>query len=271
MKSKNDKNIGIFDSGVGGLTVASEIFKILPDEDVIYFGDTARCPYGPRSQKIIQEFSLQNVNFLLSQKVKFIVIACNTSSAFALDFLKERFEVPLMGVIEPGAKAAVKMTKNGRIGVIGTIGTISSHSYKDAIYKFDKKVLVFSHPCPLFVPLVEEGSLDKKATYLIAEEYLSPLKKQKIDALILGCTHYPLLKKVIKEVMGARVTLIDSAEQTAREVTKFLLENNLLKKTKGKPLHKFSVSDQPEKFIHIGQRFLGKQIKEAQVIDINRY
>jgi glutamate racemase len=271
MKSKNDKKIGIFDSGVGGLTVASEIFKILPDEDVIYFGDTARCPYGPRSQKIIQEFSLQNLNFLLSQKVKFVIVACNTSSAFALDFLKERFEVSLMGVIEPGAKAAVRTTENGRIGVIGTVGTISSHSYKDAIYKFDKNVSVFSHPCPLFVPLVEEGFLDKKATCLIAEEYLCTLKKQKIDTLILGCTHYPLLKKVIKEVMGTGVTLIDSAEQIAREVKRFLSENNLSKKTKGKPLHKFFVSDQPEKFIQIGQRFLGKKIKQAQVIDINRY
>jgi glutamate racemase len=271
MKSKNEKKIGIFDSGVGGLTVASEIFKILPDEDVIYFGDTARCPYGPRSQKIIREFSLQNLNFLLSQKVKFVIVACNTSSAFALDFLKEGFEVSLMGVIEPGAKAAVRTTKNSRIGVIGTVGTISSHSYKDAIYKFDKNVSVFSHPCPLFVPLVEEGFLDKKATYLIAEEYLCTLKKQKIDTLILGCTHSPLLKKVIKEVMGTRVTLIDSAEQTAREVKRFLSENNLLKKTKGKPLHEFFVSDQPEKFIQIGQRFLGKKIKQAQVIDINRY
>jgi glutamate racemase len=271
MKSKNDEKIGIFDSGVGGLTVAKEIFKILPDEDVIYFGDTARCPYGPRSQKIVQEFSLQNVNFLVSQKVKFIVIACNTSSAFALDFLKERFEVPLMGVIEPGAKAAVSATENGRIGVIGTIGTISSHSYKDAIYKFDENIEVFSYPCPLFVPLVEEGFLDKEATHLIAEEYLSPFKKQKIDTLILGCTHYPLLKKVIKEVMGERINLIDSAEETAREVKRFLLRNNLLKKKRGKPLHKFFVSDQPEKFIQIGQRFLGKKIKEAQVIDINRY
>jgi len=270
---KNSANggIGIFDSGVGGLTVVKEIFKILPREKVIYFGDTARCPYGPRSRKIVQEFSIQNLNFLLSSGVKFVVVACNTSSAVALDHLKRNFGIPLMGVIEPGAKAAIKSTRNGRIGVIGTSGTITSHSYQKAIKKIDKGLLVFSYPCPLFVSLAEEGFLDEKATYLIAQDYLKPLKKDKIDTLILGCTHYPLLKKVIARVMGHGVTLINSAEEIAKELKSSLMEKRLLKKTSKTPAHKFFVSDQPEKFIQIGKRFLGKRIKKAQMIDINRY
>ena len=270
---KNSANggIGIFDSGVGGLTVVKEIFNILPQELVIYFGDTARCPYGPRSKRIIQEFSVQNVNFLLSSGVKFVVAACNTSSAVALNHLKNNFDLPLMGVIEPGAKAAVDSTRNGKIGVIGTAGTIASGSYEKAIRKIDRGLLVFSYPCPLFVSLAEEGFLDKKATHLIAQDYLKPLKKNEIDTLILGCTHYPLLKKIIGQVMGDGVALIDSAEETAKELRNSLLKKRLLKKTSKRPVHRFFVSDQPEKFIEIGERFLGKRIKKAKMIDINQY
>ena len=270
-KKSSNGGIGVFDSGVGGLTVVKEIFKILPQEKVIYFGDTARCPYGPRSRRIVREFSVQNVNFLLSLGVKFIVVACNTSSAVALDHLKRGFDLPLMGVIDPGAKAAVNSTRNGRIGVIGTTGTIASRSYQKAINRINKKLSVFSYPCPLFVSLAEEGYLDKKATYHIARDYLKPLKKDKIDTLILGCTHYPLLMKVIARVMGNGVTLINSARETAKELRESLHKEGLLKQTSRASAHRFFVSDQPDKFIQISQRFLGKKIKKAQLIDINKY
>ena len=261
----------MFDSGVGGLTVVKEIFRILPSEKVIYFGDTARCPYGPRSKRIVQEFSIQNVNFLLSLGVKLVVVACNTSSAFALSRLKRDFHIPLIGVIEPGSRAAVKSTRNGRVGVIGTQGTIASHSYEKAIKGIDKKVSIFSYPCPLFVSLAEEGFLDRKATHLIAQDYLRPLKKDKIDTLILGCTHYPLLKKVIAQEMGKGVSLINSAEEAAKELKNSLRKKGLLRNLTITPKHGFFVSDQPGKFIQIGERFLGKKIREAKVIDINQY
>jgi glutamate racemase len=270
-KDSGNRGIGVFDSGVGGLTVVKEIFRILPYEEMVYFGDTARCPYGPRSKRIVQEFSIQNVNFLLTLGVKLAVIACNTSSAFALNRLKRDFDLPLIGVIEPGARAAVNSTRNGRVGVIGTQGTIASHSYKKAIGKIDKAISILSYACPLFVSLAEEGFLDKKATHLIAQDYLRPLKKDKIDTLILGCTHYPLLKKVITRVMGDGVTLIDSAEETAKELKEYLEEKELLRKSFKSPVHRFFVSDQPKKFIQIGERFLGRKIKNAKMIDINEY
>jgi len=265
------KAIGIFDSGVGGLTVAKQIFKKLPSEKVIYFGDTARTPYGTRSAEIVRKFSVQNISFLSTQGVKLIVVACNTASAVALIYLRKIFQLSLMGVIEPGSKAAVKATVNGRIGVIGTAGTIRSESYTKAIQKIDKKIKVFAYPCPLFVSLAEEGYMNKKATFLIAEEYLTPLRKQKIDTLVLGCTHYPLLKKVISQVMGEDVTLIDSAEETALEVKRVLEEKNLINPCASDPSYKFYVSDFPEKFIQIGERFLGEKIKEVKKIDINKY
>lgn len=265
------KAIGIFDSGVGGLTVAQQIFKKLPWENVIYFGDTARTPYGPRSPEIVRKFSVQNISFLSTQGVKLIVVACNTASSVALDYLKKIFQLPLMGVIVPGSVAAVKATKNGRIGVIGTAGTVRSESYTKAIQKIDKKIKVYAYSCPLFVSLAEEGYIDKKAVYLIAEEYLTPLKRHKIDTLVLGCTHYPLLKKVIAKVMSDKVTLIDSAEETALEVKRLLESKDLVNPSKSEPSHRFYVSDFPEKFIQIGERFLGERIREVKRIDINKY
>ena len=265
------KAIGIFDSGVGGLTVAKEVFKKLPSENVIYFGDTARTPYGPRSAEIVKKFSVQNISFLSTQGVKLIVVACNTASAVALDYLKRIFQLPLMGVIEPGSRAAVKVTESGRIGVIGTAGTIRSKSYTKAIQKIDKKIKVFDYPCPLFVSLAEEGYINKKATYLIAQEYLTPLKKQKIDTLVLGCTHYPLLKKVISTVIGENVTLIDSAEETALEVKKILEQKDMMNPANSEPAYRFYVSDFPEKFIQISERFLGEKVKKVKKIDINKY
>lgn len=263
--------IGIFDSGIGGLTVAAEIFKKLPHEPVIYFGDTGRYPYGMRSAEVIQKFSRQDANFLLTFGVKLIVVACNTASALALEKIKGEYRVPLVGVIEPGARAAVQATRTGRVGVIGTVGTINSDSYARAIRRIDPAVKVFSLPCPLFVPLAEEGFLDKPATRLIAREYLAPLKKKDIDALVLGCTHYPLLKKVISHVMGKQVRLIDSASETAGAV-KAELEVMGLSASDGKQSgRQFFVSDTPEKFVQIGRRFLRKHITRAEKIDITQY
>jgi glutamate racemase len=271
LHKESDKPIGIFDSGVGGLTVAKQIFRLLPYEKVIYFGDTGRYPYGPRSQQIVTKFSLQNTNFLLGEKVKFIVVACNTASAVALPQLQKHYRIPMIGVIEPGAKAAIRATKNRRVGVIGTVGTISSDAYRKAIHKHSSGVRVFSIPCPLFVSLAEEGYIDKKATRLIAEDYLSPLIKKRVDTLVLGCTHYPLLKRVVSHVMGKEVRLIDSAEETAKEVKLFLEANHLLRQSKGKAFHKFYVSDVPDKFIQVGCRFLRNGIGKVKRIDINRY
>jgi glutamate racemase len=263
--------IGIFDSGVGGLTVAKKIFQLLPKEDVIYFGDTARYPYGPRSKEIIKKFSIQNVDFLLHQKVKFIVAACNTASALALADLERDYKIPMIGVVKPGALAATKATRNGKIGVIGTLGTISSGAYEKAIHEIDPQKKVVSVPCPLFVALAEEGYIDKKATYLIAQEYLNPLIKKKVDTLVLGCTHYPLLKNVISKIMGKEVKLIDSAEATAMEVKKVLSQKGLLKKTRKTSFRKFYVSDVPDRFVEVGKKFLKGKIAEVERINIEKY
>lgn len=271
--------IGIFDSGVGGLTVAKKIFQLLPKEDVIYFGDTARYPYGPRSEEIIKRFSIQNINFLLSHKVKFIVVACNTASAFALNDLEPDYKIPMIGVIKPGASASVKASKNGKIGVIGTLGTIYSRAYEKTIHQIDPRKKVYSVACPLFVALAEEGYINKKATHLIAQEYLEFLIKKKVDTLVLGCTHYPLLKKVISKIMGKEVKLIDSAEKTAVELKKVLTQKGLLRGTNKKPFRKFFVSDVPDRFVEVGERFLSEgsplarkdKIAHVERIDIERY
>jgi glutamate racemase len=263
--------IGIFDSGVGGLTVAKRIFQLLPKEDVIYFGDTARYPYGPRSKEIVKKFFIQNVNFLLRQKVKSIVVACNTASALALDDLERGYKIPTIGVVKPGALSAAKATRNGKIGVIGTLGTISSGAYEKAIHEIDPQKKVYSVPCPLFVALAEEGYIDKKATYLIAQDYLEPLIKKKVDTLVLGCTHYPLLKNVISKIMGKEVKLIDSAEATAVEVKKVLSQKGLLKKTRKTSFRRFYVSDVPDRFVEVGKRFLKGKIAEVERINIEKY
>lgn len=268
---ENVRPIGIFDSGVGGLTVAKRIFELLPYENVIYFGDTARYPYGPRSKEIIKKFSFQNVNFLLSRRVKFIVVACNTASALALEELKKSYGIPMIGVVEPGACAAVKATRNGKIGVIGTVGTIHSGAYQKAIYRLAPQLKVYAIPCPLFVSLVEEGYINKKATHLIVHEYLEPLVKKGVDTLVLGCTHYPLLKNIISQTMGKEVKLIDSAEETAKEVKSFLKFRGLLRNTTGEPYWMFYVSDVPDKFIEVGEKFLRGKITKVERINIDNY
>jgi glutamate racemase len=263
--------IGIFDSGIGGLTVAKKIFELLPNESVIYFGDTARYPYGPRSGRIVRSFSFQDANFLLRKGVKLIVVACNTASAVALDSLRKRYDVPMIGVVEPGARAAAGATRNGRIGVIGTVGTIYSGAYQKAIRRVNPQLKVYAIPCPLFVSLAEEGYVNKEAARLIAREYLSPLLKKRVDTLVLGCTHYPLLKTVISRVMGEATQLIDSAAETAREVKSFLVESALLRNTRRKAFRRFYVSDVPDRFVQVGERFLRAKIKEVKRVDIDSY
>lgn len=270
-----DAPIGIFDSGVGGLTVAREVFKLLPHEDVVYFGDVGRTPYGPRSKEIITQFTVQDIAFLLEQHVKYIVCACNTASSVALDQIADTYTTEMVGVIRPGADAAVAKTKSGRIGVIGTNATIGSNSYARVIHEHHPEIKVFSLACPLFVPLAEEGYV-KKATYLIAEDYLQTMHDVEIDTLILGCTHYPLLREVIAEVMGEKVSLIDSGEETAKVVYRRLTEAGLLhsrasQMPRAEGERKFYVSDVPDKFTQVASRFLGWNIDKVTRIDIAQY
>jgi len=263
--------IGLFDSGVGGLTVLRELARQLPQESTLYFGDTARVPYGSKSRDVISRFSLEIVQFLLQEKVKMIVVACNTASAFALTAVRSRFDVPIIGVINPGAQAAVSMTKTGRVGVIGTEGTIESQAYSEAIHELKPEVQVFGQACPLIVPLVEEGWLDKPVALEIVKEYLFPLLANRIDAMVLGCTHYPLLKNLLARVVGPDIRLIDSAEETARIVGRQLKELHLEAPPDAPVLRRFFVSDAPEKFEKIGQRFLGQPIPGVKRVDISQW
>ncbi len=256
----NSRPIGVFDSGIGGLTVVRALARRLPHENIVYFGDTARVPYGPKSPQVVREYTQQDTDVLLQHDVKAIVIACNTVSAVALDVVQKRARVPVVGVILPGADAAVRATEKKRIGVIGTLGTILSNAYTNAIRQLDPAVQVVAAPCPLFVPLAEEGWTDHKATELIAKEYLFPLTLEKIDTLVLGCTHYPLLRDVIDRVLHHRVTLIDSGEATAATVEQMLREQDLQNTSTMKPNLQFYVSDIPHKFMEVGERFLGHKL-----------
>jgi glutamate racemase len=250
--------IGVFDSGIGGLTVVKALMDDLPQESIIYFGDTARVPYGTKSKATIVRFSLENVEFLLRFGVKCIVIACNTSSSWALPTLRKYFKVPIIGVIRPGALAAVRQTKTKRIGVIGTTATIRSGAYEAAIHRLDPAIKVFSQNCPLFVPLVEEGWLNGEVSRRIARRYLAPLTRHHIDTLILGCTHYPLLSQALRQVLGSGVTLVDSAQQTAAEVRGLLMGAEALSNGHSRPRYRFFVTDDPARFNDLGHRFLGR-------------
>jgi glutamate racemase len=258
------KSIGVFDSGVGGLTVVKELIQQLPHEDLIYFGDTARVPYGIKSRETVIRFSIENTLFLLKQEVKLICVACNTVSSFALPVIKNHFRVPIVGVITPGVREAVYATQNKRIGVIGTRGTIKSRTYENEIKQLDSSVHVTAAACPLFVPFVEEGWLNGKIVMEVARTYLKPLKDARVDTVILGCTHYPLLKPVIKEIMGPQVTLIDSAKQVAIEVKKILSSEGLLTNSRKKSDNKFYVSDNPEWFSDLAERFLGRSVANVK-------
>jgi glutamate racemase len=262
----NNNPIGIFDSGFGGLTVMSAIHKVLPCENLIYFGDTAHVPYGSKSQNAVIKFSNEIVSFLVKQQVKLIVIACNTATAFALPVLQRKFNVPIIGVIKPGAKAAILASKNKKIGVIGTEGTINSKSYIKEINMF-VKMKVHQQACPLLVPVVEEGLINCNFTSEIVQNYIQPLLNRKIDTLVLGCTHYPLLNDIIKKVIKKSITLIDSVQIISQEVKNILEEKKLLA-SKSKPYLKFYVSDNPLKFKKMGSRFFGKKITNIKKIEL---
>jgi glutamate racemase len=264
----NSAPIGIFDSGIGGLTVARAIYAALPGESTIYFGDTARVPYGPKSPETVRRYSREIAQWLVGQGVKLIVIACNTSTAHALTALQQESPVPVIGVIEPGARAAVAASRGGPIGVIGTAGTIASNAYARAIHQLKPGVRVEQRACPLFVPLVEEGWFEHEATRLVAEEYLAPMRAAGVDALVLGCTHYPLLKPLLARVMGPSVRLIDSAEETARAVGQALASRQLEALPGQAVYHRFAVSDDEPRFRQVGSRFIGERLQSAEVVSL---
>lgn len=266
--SENAKPIGVFDSGIGGLTVLKEILNELPLESTVYLGDTARVPYGVRSPETVTRYSFENTRFLSSRGIKMLVVACNTVSAVSLEAIKKSVAIPVIGVIEPGAKAAVNATKNKRVGVIGTSATIRSNSYTKAIQAADSSVDVFPMPCPLFVPLVEEGWTDGPIVEMTAERYLGEVREKGIDTLVLGCTHYPLLKNVLSKIMGPGVTLIDSAIETAAEIKETLGRLSLLNPASGDATREFYVTDSPDKFIEIAERFIGRKIEFIRKIEL---
>lgn len=267
----DNKPIGIFDSGAGGLTVVREIMDYLPSENLIYLGDTARFPYGSRSPEVLKSFVFQIIKFL-KEKVKLIVVACNSSSAAALEAAQEHFPLPILGVIEPGGRAAVLATRNRKIGVIGTSATINSQAYRRVIHLFDAGVKIFEQACPPFADLVEQGLTNGKKVKEVVEEYLHPLIKAEVDTLILGCTHYPLLEEVIQEVMGKQVKLISSAREVAEEVKATLDKKGILRQKNSLPSYRFLVTgNNKDNFLELGKRFLSKEIKAVEKIILNKY
>lgn len=265
----DNRPIGVFDSGLGGLTTVREIMKEMPGEDIIYFGDTGRVPYGNKSRETILRYTKEDISFLLKNNVKLVIAACGTASSVALPYLKNEYSVDLMGVLEPTCEEAVRITRNGRIGVIGTYGTIKSEKYEQIIRSITSDVCVFSKACPLFVPLVENDYSETVAARLIAEDYLLELKTENVDTLILGCTHYPLLSGVISDIMGKEVTLINSGAMAAKKAKKCLTEKNALSdKLVGH--NTFYVSDDAEGFVKTGGIFLGEHIK-AQVFSAEEF
>ncbi len=260
----NNKAIGVFDSGIGGLTVYKALKEKMPGEKVIYLGDTARLPYGSKSAETIIKFSEENAFFLVDRNVKMIVVACNSSSSYAVPTLQNRLDIPVLGVIEPGADAAVRMSKRS-IGVIGTTATISSQSYEKAIRERKSDIEIVSKDCPLFVPLVEEGWINHPVTRLVIEEYLLPLKEKGIDSLFLGCTHYPVIKDPIAKVLGDEIRLIDSAETVTEKVHSILKSLGWFSKSQKVQEDEFYVTDFPERFKRVGEIFLQKKINSVQV------
>jgi len=262
--STAESPIGIFDSGIGGLTVVREVIRQLPHERIIYFGDTARVPYGPKSPDTVRRYSREITAYLTS-----IVVACNTATAHALPQLRRELAVPVIGVIEPGARAGVAATRRRELGVIGTAGTIASRAYETAIRAIAPDAHIVARACPLFVPLVEEGWLNTEATRLIAREYLAPLQAAGVDTLVLGCTHYPLLKPLLSDILGSDVVLIDSAHETAAEIARLLATHGLLADSVNESAtHRFIASDAPEHFLRLGQRFLGSAIECVETLTL---
>lgn len=265
---EKEKPIGVFDSGIGGLTVVKRLSSVLPRESIVYFGDTARVPYGSKSNSTVIDYSIQDTSFLLHKNVKAVVVACNTASSIAIPALREKFTVPVIGVILPGADMAVKETKNGRIGVIGTRATISNQAYSKAIKDINSTIEVFEKACPLFVPIAEEGWTHHQATYEIAEEYLKELREHEIDTLVLGCTHYPILADVIQDVIGKDVKLIDSGIATAEVVRSEINRIGFETNSAGPGNLDLYVSDIPTTFKQVAELFLGKQINDVVKVDI---
>lgn len=257
--------IGLFDSGIGGLTVVKEIFQQLPDYPVVYFGDTARSPYGSKSEHTIREYALEDAKFLIRRGATVIVIACNSASAVAADFLTQQLSVPVFEVITPAIKAATEATQSQKIGVIGTRATINSRVYRDLVKRINKDFEVYSEAAPLLVPLVEENWLKREETMTILRHYLLPMRKWEIDTLILGCTHYPLLREAIQRVMGPGVTIVDPAHETASQLKKWLTENpKVAAEAREQEGEHFFVSDMTPQFQTIAERFLGRRIKLEQ-------
>ena len=263
--------IGIFDSGIGGLTVVKQLMRLLPNEQIVYFGDTARIPYGTKSKRLIEQYALEDARFLLQYDVKAVVVACNTASSLAMDVLDKELDIPVIGVVVPGAQTAATLTQNQKVGVIGTLATINSGSYSKEINRLNRNISVSGQPCPLLVPLVEEGWLDDYVTILALKKYLNNLIAEKIDTLILGCTHYPLLEKTIQSVMGPDVQLIDSGKETAKEVKSLLIKNGILNNSGRVKENKFFVSDIPAKFEEIGSRFLGQELNNVERVDFDKF
>ena len=263
-----DAPIGIFDSGVGGLTVFRAIEKRLPNESLIYLGDTARVPYGTRSLATVERYALEDAAFIYSKKVKAIVIACNTISAFAANRLRQEFAVPVIGVIRPGARRAVEMTRNGYIGVIATEGTILSGAYERAMLSLRSGLEIISRACPLFVPLAEEGWTDHPVTRQVAEEYLTEMRSTRVDTLVLGCTHYPILRPVIEDVMGHQVAFIDSGEAVADQVAIVLEEQGLLRAADEPRTEEFYVTDSAARFRRVAELFLGRPLENIESVEL---
>ena len=262
------KPIGVFDSGIGGLTVVKRLASTLPNENIIYFGDTARVPYGSKSNSTVIEYSIQNTKFLLQKNIKALVVACNTASSIAIPDLKKMFDIPIIGMIEPGSRMALSKTHNKKIGVIGTRATIGNLAYSKEIKRMNTKAEVFEKPCPLFVPLAEEGWIKHRATYEIAEEYLKELREEEIDTLVLGCTHYPILSDVIQEVIGPKVSLIDSGVASSELIKTELEKFNLLSDSGITGSQEYYVSDIPAKFKEVAELFLGKEIDHVHKVDL---
>lgn len=258
--------IGVFDSGLGGLTVVRALLDRLPCESILYFGDTARVPYGVKSVETISGYARQITDFLLQRQVKLLIIACNTMAAVAYQAVANRSPVPVLDVIGAGATAAVKATRNGAVGVIGTPATINSHAYARSIGEMNRRIRIYSQPCPLFVPLVEEGWLDHPVTRLTAAEYLRPLLAKRIDTLVLGCTHYPLLKPLLQEATGPEIALVDSAEAMAEITAELLAKNHMEAPRPAKTDHHFFVTDHPYRFQAIGEQFLGRPMNHIQIV-----
>lgn len=260
--------IGVFDSGIGGLTVVKRLAATLPNESIVYFGDTARVPYGSKSNSTVIEYSIQNTKFLLKKNIKALVVACNTASSIAIPDLKKMFDIPIIGMIEPGSRMALNKSQSKKIGVIGTRATINNLAYSKEIKKLNNSAQVIEKPCPLFVPLAEEGWIKHQATYEIAEEYLKELRKIGIDTLVLGCTHYPILSEVIQEVIGDNVTLIDSGVASSEVINTELEKLHLLSDSDKHGKQEYYVSDIPAKFKEVAELFLGKEIDHVHKVDL---